>query len=475
MKKKWILWLVIPLCVAVLAAAAVFMVLQQNRYTLSMDMEGRPVMAVELGQCFEDPGVQAQGVDRWLGAQSVAVDRTGQVDTNTLGVYRLAYTADFHGKVCTAYRDVHIVESLAPVIQLIGDPDGYTLPNAQYQEEGYTATDWYDGDLTAQVQRTEANGVITYTVTNSAGLSCTVQRSIRYDDPVPPEIVLEGGTELTIQGGKPYQDPGFYAKDNVDGDLTELVTVSGTVDAYRPGVYPVTYTVSDHWGNTTIVTRNVTVEVNFKNPSTASGKIIYLTFDDGPGKYTGQLLDILAKYDAKATFFVVNTGNMGIAQRMVDEGHAVAIHTATHNYASIYASDEAFFADLYRMQEIIAANTGKTTYLMRFPGGSSNSVSINYNKGIMSRLVKSVREKGFYYFDWNVDSNDAGGAKTAQEVFDNVTKGIEGKNTAVVLQHDIYDYSVDAVERIIVWGLANGYVFLPLTEGSPSCAHGTVN
>lgn len=303
MKKKWILWLVIPLCVAVLAAAAVFMVLQQNRYALSMTMAGDPIMAVELGQSFEDPGAQAQATDRWHGAQDAAVDCAGQVDTGKLGVYRLRYQADFHGKVCTAYRDVHVVESLAPVITLVADPERYTLPNAQYEEEGYSATDWYDGDLTELVQRTEEKDLITYTVTNSAGLSTSVQRTIRYDDPVPPEIVLEGGTELTVQGGKPYHDPGFYAKDNVDGDLTELVTVSGTVDAYRPGVYPLTYTVSDSWGNNTTLTRNVTVEVNLKNPNSPTGKIIYLTFDDGPGKYTGELLDILAKYEAKASFF----------------------------------------------------------------------------------------------------------------------------------------------------------------------------
>ena len=476
MKRKKLLWLILPLCVFLAAAsAATVFLLQQNRYTLAIAMEGNTTMAVELGQDFCDPGVHAAGYDRFQGDIHTEVTCTGSVDTGTLGVYRLRYQAVFHDKVCTAYRDVHVVESLAPVIALVSDPDGYTLPNAQYEEEGFTATDWYDGDLTEQVVRTEENGVVTYQVTNSAGLTSTVQRNIRYDDPAAPDILLEGGAELTIPGGKPYQEPGFSATDNVDGDVTTLVQVSGTVDAYRPGVYPITYTVTDAWGNTATVTRNVTVEVNLKNPTASTGKIIYLTFDDGPGKYTGQLLDVLAKYDAKASFFVVSSGNMAITQRMVNEGHTVAIHSATHNYASIYASDEAFFADLYRMQEIIAANCGQTTYLMRFPGGSSNSVSAAYNKGIMSRLVKAVREKGFCYFDWNVDSRDAGGAKTAEEVFANVVKGIEGKNTAVVLQHDIYDYSVDAVERIIVWGLANGYVFLPLTEGSPSCAHGTVN
>lgn len=476
MKRTRILWLIIPLCIILIAAAACGVSwLQQNRYSLEMTVLGDTRMGIELGQSFEDPGVMAQGHDRFSGHGEATVTCYGQVDTNTVGVYRLRYKAVYHNRISTGYRDVHVVESLAPVITLTEDPNAYTLPGAAYEEEGFTATDWLDGDITDRVQRQEADGKVTYTVTSSTGLTGTAERVIVYNDPVGPQILLAGDTAMTVPGGRPYQDPGFTATDNVDGDVTEAVQVSGQVDVYRPGVYPITYTVADQWGNTSSVTRNVQVVVDLKNPDSSTGKIIYLTFDDGPGKYTGQLLDVLAKYDVKASFFVVSRGNMAITQRMVNEGHTVAIHSATHNYASIYASDEAFFADLYRMQEIIAANCGQTTYLMRFPGGSSNSVSAAYNKGIMSRLVKSVREKGFYYFDWNVDSKDAGGAKTTEEVFQNVIKGIEGRDTAVVLQHDIYDFSVEAVEKIIVWGLANGYIFLPLTEGSPSCAHGTTN
>ncbi len=471
MKRKWILWLIAPLCVVILAATAGFVLLQQHRYSLTMTMAGEPVMAVELGQAFTDPGAQAQGHDLLGDDAAVTVICKGQVDTDTPGVYRLRYRSQFHSQVRTSYRDVHVVESLAPAITLVSDPLAYTLPNEAYQEEGYTAFDWYDGDLTGQVQRTEENGIITYTVTNSAGLTSTAQRQIRFDDPVPPELVLEGGTDLTVQGGKPFQDPGYWAKDNVDGDLTELVHVAGSVDVYRPGTYPLTYTVTDRWGNTTTTVRNVNVEINLKNPDASSSKIIYLTFDDGPGAHTGRLLDILAKYDVKASFFLVNTGAISLAGRIANEGHTVAIHTATHNYAKIYANEEAYFNDLYRMQSIIQEHTGQTTYLFRFPGGSSNVVSKNYNKGIMTRLTQTVIEKGFRYFDWNVDSKDAGGATTADEVFENVIKGIEGKDTAIVLQHDIYDFSVDAVERIIVWGLANGYTFLPLTESSPNCAH----
>jgi hypothetical protein len=82
-----------------------------------------------------------------------------------------------------------------------------------------------------------------------------------------------------------------------------------------------------------------------------------------------------------------------------------------------------------------------------------------------------VEERGFTYFDWNVDSKDAGGAKTADEVYQNVINGCRNKKASVVLQHDIHGYSVDAVERIIQWGLANGYTFAALTPDSPTAHH----
>ena len=93
----------------------------------------------------------------------------------------------------------------------------------------------------------------------------------------------------------------------------------------------------------------------------------------------------------------------------------------------------------------------------------------------MTRLTKSIREKGYQYFDWNVDSNDAGGAKTADEVFENVIKGVEKWTNSIVLQHDTKGFSVDAVERIIAWGLCNGYTFRALDINSPASHHGVSN
>lgn len=289
-----------------------------------------------------------------------------------------------------------------------------------------------------------------------------------------PSITLVDGETITVSMGDTFEEPGYTAKDNLGKSLTDQVEVSGTVDTRNVGTYTLTYTVTDEEGCTTTEERTVEV-VAAKQPETVQpdGKVIYLTFDDGPGKYTQQLLDVLNKYNVKATFFVVNTsysGKTDMMKKIVENGHAIGIHSATHQ-ESIYQSEEAFLDDLYQMQQIIQDVTGVKTTLMRFVGGSSNTTSRKYCEGIMTKLTQKVTELGFQYFDWNVDSNDAGGAKTADAVYENVISGIGSKNTAVVLQHDIKEYSVEAVERIIQWGLANGYSFQALTPESPACHH----
>ena len=188
------------------------------------------------------------------------------------------------------------------------------------------------------------------------------------------------------------------------------------------------------------------------------------------------LLDVLKKYGVKVTFFVKgSTAYPEYLTRAAEEGHAVAIHTYSHNYNELYASDDAFMADLIATQNAILKYTGQKSMLTRFPGGSSNTISANYSKGIMSRLVKKLPEMGYQYFDWNVDSNDAGGAKDADEVFKNVTEGVVRRQNSVVLQHDTKSFSIDAVERIIAWGLCNGYTFAALDANSPTCHHGVWN
>ncbi len=463
---------------------------------LTLELKGNAETYVEFGQDYEELGAAAvfSGED---GVTSVPVVIEGQVDTSHLGEYLLKYTARTEHYVRTAYRHVHVVDTQAPKIQLVEDPNAYTIVYEPYKEEGFTATDNYDGDITHRVIRKEAEGVVTYTVSDSYGNVTTVTRTIRYIDPGIPNLQLQGGQIAYIMAGENYADPGYTATDKNDGDLTGSVVVTGVVDNLNPGVYTLRYAVSNSLGSTAHKERTVYViprqgedddkeeippeelpEVSLPTEGITivpNGKTIYLTFDDGPSAHTGRLLDVLAKYNVKATFFVMNTSDIGMISRTAEEGHALAIHTYSHRYSEIYASDEAFLADLQAMQDVIFQYTGQKVMLTRFPGGSSNSVSSAYNKGIMTRLTKKLQEMGYQYFDWNVDSNDAGGAKTAEQVFKNVTKGIAGCNNAVVLQHDTKGFSVDAVEQIIAWGLCNGYTFKALDMNSPTCHHGVNN
>lgn len=290
-----------------------------------------------------------------------------------------------------------------------------------------------------------------------------ITRTVHVVNTRPPVLTLAGEQAITLPMGTDFDEPGYSATDNNGVDITARVQVSGEVDTMKPGTYTVTYTVADDAGRTTTAQRVVTVD---------DGKVIYLTFDDGPR--TGnieRLLEILEKHNVKATFFVVGN-NANLAQNLkaiADAGHSIGIHTMTHKYAEIYASEDAFLQDLYGMQALIQQHTGVTTTLMRFPGGSSNARS--ENKCNMKQLVTTVTNLGFQYFDWNVDSDDAGAAKTAEEVYQNVIDQITGRKTAWVLQHDTKSYSVDAVEKIIQWGIQNGYTFLPLTPESPSWHH----
>lgn len=209
----------------------------------------------------------------------------------------------------------------------------------------------------------------------------------------------------------------------------------------------------------------------------AAGRIIYLTFDDGPSEWTGELLDVLARYDVKATFFVTGAGRDDLISRAFNEGHAIGIHTSSHVYSYIYANPENFWADFGVVADRIARLTGEGTKLMRFPGGSSNTVSRLYDGGarIMSRLSREAVARGYAYFDWNVDSGDAGGALSADEVFARVTSGLRPNGPSVVLQHDTKKFSVEAVGRIIEYGLSQGYVFDKLDVSSYAARHGINN
>lgn len=453
----------------------VLIILYCKCHIVKIQLNGSSEISLEYGQDYIEQGATATIQNSLTGKQKgIELRIDGTVDTKMLGTYVITYFAKNSFFTSKEKRIVHIKDTTCPIIELKHQEGYFVRVGENYEEEGFTATDNYDGDITSKVVSYEKDGSVYYTVTDSSGNTAVAERKIVYNDLVPPVLTLNGEEQVTILAGKEYKDEGCSAFDEEDGDLTDKVEVTGTVDYYIPGTYQLQYLVKDQYGNMATKERTVIVEpIKQASQVNPGNKVVYLTFDDGPGPYTQDLLNILERYNVKVTFFTTSARKdcLDMMAKEAAAGHSVAIHSATHDYASIYSSEHAYFEDLQRQSDMIFEKTGKRTKLLRFPGGSSNTIGEKYCPGIMNKLIQGVRGQGYQYFDWNVSSGDAGGCTSAEEVFQNVITGIQSHNISIVLQHDIKKFSVDAVERIIVWGLSNGYTFLALDETSPIVHH----
>lgn len=397
-----------------------------------------------------------------------------------IGVFAIEKSnASKHNKAGVVENTQLETEQAVPRLFLLNGEESISIALGEnFQDPGVKAWDEYLGDVSENVSissNVDCNKLgsynVKYTLEDVDGTILELNRVVNVVDVSPPVISLMGDNTIYLKLGENYTDPGFSASDNYDGDLTANVTSTNNLDTSKIGVYNINYSVTDSSNNTGTATRKIYVyqQQTLEQTRNPGNKVVYLTFDDGPYKYTSSLLDVLDKYNVKATFFVTN--QYPAYQYLIAEearrGHTVAIHSYSHKYSEIYTSEEAYFNDLNAMREVIINQTGKVPSIVRFPGGTDNTVSKKYNIGIMSRLTSALSNMGYRYCDWNVSSGDAGGAQTRDSVYNNVITGIANRNVSVVLQHDIKGFSVDAVEDIIVWGLANGYTFLPLDTSSP--------
>lgn len=203
--------------------------------------------------------------------------------------------------------------------------------------------------------------------------------------------------------------------------------------------------------------------------------VIYLTFDDGPNRYTTpKILDILKKNHVKATFFELKPAkkDFDLTKRVIDEGHTLALHGYKHKYNIVYRSKKIYHNNLDQLRNLFFKKYGVWCNISRFPGGSSNMVS-RYNPGIMTKITKEIHGWGYHYFDWNVASCDSDTARNSKDVVRNVTKGVVKGRGNVVLMHDYYknDKTIHALNRIIQYGKKHGYTFLPITASTQEVHH----
>lgn len=197
----------------------------------------------------------------------------------------------------------------------------------------------------------------------------------------------------------------------------------------------------------------------------SSKKIVYLTFDDGPSENTEAILEILKRNHIHGTFFVSNMypQYQHLIRKTYNEGNTIGLHTASHKY-EIYRSEQAYFDDLNQIAQVVKSEIGFVPAYVRFPGGSSNTISRNYAPGIMGKLASDLNAKGYQYYDWNADSTDA--AHSEDNVDDLVAHATAcNDNNVVLLCHDAphKGTTVQALQRIIDNYRSRGYTFKPIS------------
>ena len=205
-------------------------------------------------------------------------------------------------------------------------------------------------------------------------------------------------------------------------------------------------------------------------------KWVCLTFDDGPSKTTPEVLAALDAAGVHGTFFVVATGYnekyLPLLTQAAAAGHQIALHSASHEYSDIYRSSAAYWKDIALLKERIApyVDTENIRYL-RFPGGSTNTVSRRYGgRGLMQQLKEEVTAKGYAYVDWNVCAEDAvGGKPSAGTIFRNIVRETGEQTQCIVLMHDSATTrtTAEALPDIIQWYKDNGFAFLTVEQAVP--------
>ncbi len=305
-----------------------------------------------------------------------------------------------------------------------------------------------------------------YNITYKWGIKSKTT-TVKVVDKTVPVIHLQGANTLYAKDPKNLDglEEGVIVTDNYDKEIKAKRDKNKISDTE----YEFVYTAIDSSGNMAIAKRKIVI---------ATG-VICLTFDDGPSSITPEVLDVLKENNIKATFFIVDYSekSKSTIQRIIDEGHTLAIHGMSHDYAKIYSSAEAVTDNFTSLQEKIKKDFNYDAKYVRFPGGSSNTISRNYCEGVMTEAVKKVQEEGLEYYDWNVDVDDAGSARTPSEIYNNFVCGILPGVENIVLMHDGEGHmpTAEALQQIINYAKENGYVFTAISENTIPAKHSVNN
>ena len=434
-------------------------------------LSGSEEVTINYNDSYVEPGYKGYVFNKDI---SEKINVVSDIKDGVLGNYEVNYYIDLFGARVKKTRNVMIIDNISPVITA-GKDVIKICPNEEIPALEYEAIDEYDGNLTQKVEEIIREDEILLKVDDFSDNSALITIKIDRSDDEKPVIKLKGNSTMFLTYGNTFKEPGYTAMDNCSGDITDRVIVSGNVSR-KIGTYELKYEVSDDNGNKEVVTRRVIIGSRIKDNGSINKGTIYLTFDDGPNQgTTNKILDILKSEGVKATFFVTCNGPDNLIKRMYDEGHTVALHTASHDYSYVYSSVDNYFKDLNKVSARVKRITGIDSKIIRFPGGSSNMISRNYNRGIMTELTNIVLSEGYRYFDWNVDGMDASSARNSDDVYYNVTSNLSSNRANVVLMHDTKNITVGALKDIIKFGKEYGYKFSAIDMNTYMVRHSVNN
>ena len=222
------------------------------------------------------------------------------------------------------------------------------------------------------------------------------------------------------------------------------------------------------------VEKNTVIQI-YANKIENNGKVIYLTFDDGPTRdNTFDILDILDEYEAKATFFVLGNRIPEYDDRIeaiYDRGHEIGCHSYTHELSSIYKSTDALLSEIDKYESKMIKVFGEEAFakmpkLFRFPGGSSSNGRLSKDEA--KAYISAVRGKGYAVYDWTALTNDADPSEKLEgesdkDYFFRILKASLEKSKAeglplIVLMHD-KGTTKENLRDILDYLVGEGYSF----------------
>lgn len=199
-----------------------------------------------------------------------------------------------------------------------------------------------------------------------------------------------------------------------------------------------------------------TKTINKLEETASYKKIAYITIDDGPSKYTDEIISILNKYNAKATFFMIDRNMKNYpnqVKKIIDNGNTAGFHSVSHDINKLYENDMSAKNEFDANKETFYEITGKESNLVRLPYGSKPYAS--------EKSYEALVDASYKVWDWNIDTQDW--KSNSVEILENVKRYSKNKDKLVILIHE-KKQTVEALDSILSYLTKEGYELLPISQ-----------